>query len=134
MRAHVHVLCCVSSHLFASILQDSGDICKQLGLCNSTLSMPHKVNVQQVYSLKYRMPAACVYSMKRVCIIIYNSFLSVCLLQSKQVKDQVCDVCTLAANFLMRLVDGNGTEAEAKAALEGVCNLLPDSAKTEVCS
>ena len=45
----------------------------------------------------------------------------------------LCDLCKLATNFLKHYVDSSSTEAEVEKAVEGLCNILPGSAKTDVC-
>ncbi len=48
-------------------------------------------------------------------------------------QDTACDICKLAAGFLQKFVDANATEDEAKSAVEKLCDILPGSAKNEVC-
>ena len=47
-------------------------------------------------------------------------------------KQTLCDLCKLAANFIKPYVDNNNTEAEVKEALDTVCGLLPSSVSKEV--
>ena len=44
-----------------------------------------------------------------------------------------CSICTTVVSFVKAFVDGNGSEAEVKGALEEVCKLLK-STEVSVCS
>ncbi|XP_070545177.1 prosaposin-like isoform X2 [Ptychodera flava] len=51
-----------------------------------------------------------------------------------KVQDTGCDVCKLAAQYLLTVLDKNATQQEIEQALEEVCSILPASIKDECTS
>jgi saposin len=82
---------------------DSGDVCKQIGLCPNATMAISKREVKK------------------------NSL----ILKSKIVKQDLCTTCKLVVTFAKPFVDSNSTEQEVKAAVEQFCGILPASYKSQ---
>ena len=83
-----------------ALFQDSGDICKELGLCNTTItSQPHIAHPNKL--LAKSSPA------------------------KLSVADDECVLCKEVVEFLKEFVDSNKTEAEVKSYLVEACSVIP---------
>lgn len=74
---------------------DNDLICKQIGLCNATVTLTKQPVIMRAKP-KLAMP-----------------------------KQNLCDMCKLAVTFIKPYVDSNSTEKEVEDALDEVCSLLP---------